>query len=131
MLKPLNLHIRLIMVNLVLQAMSVYLFSILSAPKAIIKEIRSIQRKFLWVGREDKAKLSLVSWEKICTPEDKGGLGLRDPKIMGGVQGAKIWWICCKYMQEPLAKIWHSKYARDRPRSQLIRFNEEPPGSHI
>ena len=38
-LKPLNLPSRLVLVKSVLQAMSVYLFFVLSAPKTIIKEI--------------------------------------------------------------------------------------------
>ena len=116
----------LVLVKTVLQAMPMYLFFILYAPKSILKEIRSIQRNFLWVGREAKAKSSLVSWEKVCSPKDRGGLGLRDPKIMGGIQGAKIWWRWCTYMQEPWDNIWHINYARDRPRSHLIKFNSDP-----
>ena len=59
--------------------MPIYLFSILSAPKSILREIRSIQRNFLWGSREDNAKFALVSWDSICRPKLKGGLGLRDP----------------------------------------------------
>ena len=105
MLKPLNLHIHLILVNLVFQAMSVYLFLILSAPKAIIKQIQSIQRNFLWERREAKEKFSLVGWKKIFALKDRGGLVLHDPKLIGEVQRAKIWWRWCKYTQDPWAKI--------------------------
>ena len=67
----------------------------------------------------------------MCNPKDRGDLGLRDPEIMEEIQGAKILWGWCNYSQEPWAKIWHIKYARDWPRSQLIRFNVDPQGSHI
>ena len=60
-LKPLNLSGRLVMVKSVLQAMPMYLFSVLSAPKSVLKEIRSIQINFLWTRRESRAKFSLVS----------------------------------------------------------------------
>ena len=70
--------------------MPIYLFSVLFAPKSILHEIQSIQRNFLWGGREDKAKFSLVSWDSICHPKLNEGLGLRDPKIMAEVQGAKV-----------------------------------------
>ena len=56
--------------------MPTYLFSILATPKYILKEIRSIQWNFLWVGRESKEKFALVSWEKVSMPKEKGGLGL-------------------------------------------------------
>ena len=116
-LKPLNLPSRLVLVKSVLQAMPVYIFSILLAPKSILREIQSIQRNFLWEGRESKAKFVLLSWEQVCRCKEIGGLGLRDPKIMGKIQGAKIWWWWCKYTQELWAKIWYIKYVRDRPKS--------------
>ena len=49
-LRPLNFPRRLILVKSFLQAMLTYLFSILALPKAIMKEIRCIQRNFLWGG---------------------------------------------------------------------------------
>ena len=63
--------------------MPVYIFSVFSTPKSVIKEIRNIQPNFLWGGREAKAKFSLVKWDKICYPKDRGGMGLRDPEVTG------------------------------------------------
>ena len=91
-LRPLNFASQLVLVKAVLYAMPIYLFCILSAPKSVLHEIRSIQRKFLWGGREARAKFSLVSWDGICKPKDQGGLGLRDTDVMVEVQGAKVWW---------------------------------------
>ena len=50
---------------------------------------------------------------------------------MTKIQGAKVWWRWVNYSSEPWAKLWHMKYARDRPIPQLIRFNESPNGSPI
>ena len=91
-LRTLNFPSRVILIKSILQAMPTYLFSVLAAPKAILKQIRSIQRKFIWGSSGEKAKFSLVSWEDVCKPKDQGGLGLRDPKIMSEILGAKIWW---------------------------------------
>ena len=82
MLRPLNFPSRLILVKSILQAMPTYLFFILAAPKAILKEIGCIQRNFLWGGRGEKAKFSLVRWEDVCKPKEQQGLGLRDPEVM-------------------------------------------------
>lgn len=46
-LRPLNFPSRLILVKVVLQSMPAYLFSILAAPKSVLKQIKSIQRNFL------------------------------------------------------------------------------------
>ena len=73
------------MIKSVLQAMPMYLLLVLSAPKSILKEIRSLQRNFLWGGHEAKAKFSLVCWEDICQTKEQGGLGLIDPKVMSEI----------------------------------------------
>ena len=45
--RALNLPSRLTLVKFVLQAMPLYLFLVLDAPKSVIKKIRNIQRNFL------------------------------------------------------------------------------------
>ena len=60
-IKPLNLPGRLVLVKLVIEAMPMYLLSVPSSPKSVLKEIRNLQRNFLWAGRGSKAKFTLVS----------------------------------------------------------------------
>ena len=111
--------------------MPMYLLSVLSAPKLVLNEIRILQCNFLWAGRGSKEKFSLVNWEKVTMPKKFGGLGLRDPEVVREVQGAKIWWRWCNHKQEPWAKIWHLKYARGWPTSQLVHFSGDTIGSQI
>ena len=91
-LQPLNFPSRLILVKTIMQAMPIYLFSVLSAPKSVLHEIRSLQWNVLWGSREAKDKFSLVSWEGICHHKEQGGLGLKGLEIMAEVQGEKVWW---------------------------------------
>ena len=51
--RALNLPSRLTLVKFVLQAMPLYLFLVLDAPKSVIKKIRNIQRTFLWRELKD------------------------------------------------------------------------------
>lgn len=46
--RALNIASRLVLIKSVLQAMPLYLFSILAAPKWVLKTIRNLQRNFLW-----------------------------------------------------------------------------------
>lgn len=46
--RSLNMASRLVLIKVVLQAMPLYLFSILAAPKWVLKELIFLQRSFLW-----------------------------------------------------------------------------------
>jgi len=48
--RALNMASHLVLIKAVLQSMLLYLFSILAAPKWVLKEIKHIQRSFLWVN---------------------------------------------------------------------------------
>ena len=43
----------------------------------------------------------------------------------------KIWWNQVSHKEEPLEKLWHVKYSQDKQKHDLIRYNEDIPGSHI
>ena len=129
--RSLNFPSRLVLVKSVLQAMPLYLFSVLSAPKAVLKQIRNIQRTFLWGGSLNDRKWALVAWKTLCSPKESGGLGLRDPILSNRVMSAKIWWRWVTHSSEPWATLWHTKYAPNWPKTQLIRYDQNPPGSHI
>ena len=110
--------------------MPMYLFSILAALKAIIKQTRNIQRQFLLGGTKDIRKWPLVDWQTICTSKSLGGLGLRDPLDNNKVMSAKIWWRWVNYHEEPWAKMGHLKYAPQWPHQSLVRFEEDPARIH-
>ena len=103
--KALNFPARLTLVKVVLQAIPTYLFSVLSAPKAILKGIKAIQRNFLWGSLELKQKWALVDWETVCKPKKARGLGLRDPEIANKVMSTKIWWRWVTHKEEPWEKF--------------------------
>ena len=109
--RALNFRSTLILVNFVLQAMPLYLLSVLAAPKFVIKHVRNIQRKFLWGGDKIHRKWPLVDWKMVCKPKNVGGIGLQDPLDTNKAMGEKIWWKWITYEEEPRAKLWHTKYA--------------------
>ena len=67
-LRTLNLVSKVTLIKYVLQPMPIYLLLVMEAPKVVPKEIRNIQRKFLWGCNADKKKWALVRWDNICKP---------------------------------------------------------------
>ena len=130
--RALNFLSRLILVKFVLQAMPIYLFSVLAAPKSIIKQIRNIQRNFLWGGEWKTIENGLWWNGKPFAPRKLWGeLGLKDPLDNNKVMSAKIWWIWVNYKDESWEKLWHLKYVPHWPQQSLVKFGENLPGSSI
>lgn len=48
----------------------------ITIPPAIFKKYDDVVKQFLWEGKKARIKLS-----KLCTPKEKGGLGLPDPRL--------------------------------------------------
>ena len=129
--RPLNLASRMVMVKSVLQEILTYLQATLVALKAILKKIRNMQRDFLWSGNNEKWKWPLVNWEVVYTPKHHGGLGIRDLKKVSIVSGANLWWRWVAHDREPWVEVCHIKYAKGWDKTELIRFLEYEPRSHI
>lgn len=54
-----------------------YYLSLFKAPCGVIETPKKINKRLLWGSLTDKAKINWVSWEKVITSKDKGGLGVR------------------------------------------------------
>jgi hypothetical protein len=88
--RSLNIAGHLILLKSILQAIPIYVFSALAAPKYVLKTIRNIQIKFVWQGTKEGHKWALVKWEDLCKPKPSSDLGLRDPCPLNEVMGANI-----------------------------------------
>jgi len=111
--------------------MPLYLFSILAAPKWVLKAIRNLQRNFLRGSTGLNRKWALVNWTEVCKTKSEGGLGLRDPLQSNNTMGARIWWNWVSKPNTPWAQLWQAKYAKGSQWSDLIRINPTAQGSPI
>lgn len=129
--RALNLVSRVVLIKVVLQAMPLYLFSILAAPKCVLKRLRNIQIGFLWGSNATNRKWALVKWSTVSKLKEKGGIGLRDPEHSNAIMGAKIWWQWLTNPGKPCVTLWTEKYANHRPQEELIRLKPSDKGSLI
>eukprot|EP00253_Pinus_taeda_P016021 PITA_16021 len=89
----LNLVGRSTLIKVVLSALPIYQFAITLAPASIHKHMELIIRSFLWQGgKQDTKKFSLVKWSKVILPMEKGGLGIRVPRLANIAMGFKLIW---------------------------------------
>ena len=54
-----------------------YFLSLFTILKSTADTLERIQRNFLWGSSEEKFRYSLVAWDKVCSPIETGGLGIR------------------------------------------------------
>ena len=66
------------LIQSVLTSIPIYYFSFFRVPQTVINKLIKIQRRFLWGGGHDSKKIAWISWEIVCLPKDKGGLGIKD-----------------------------------------------------
>ncbi|CAN1128763.1 Putative ribonuclease H protein At1g65750 [Linum perenne] len=71
-------------------------------PIETCNEIDKKIRNFVWGSTSEERKVHLISWEKVCTPTEKGGLGLRSARFMNQAYMAKL---VFRFFQDP-SLLW-------------------------
>lgn len=84
---------RYILISHVLQTMPVYLLSAMNPPAGVINQLHKIYAKFYRENTTGAKNKHWVSWEKMCFPKEKGGLGLKFLHDMSKALFVKLWWI--------------------------------------
>ncbi|XP_026396710.1 uncharacterized protein LOC113291389 [Papaver somniferum] len=78
----LSFHDRLVLVKSVLCSLSIYNMSVYRWPSSVIKICEKLIRNFLWTRDGDIRKFKTLSWKKVCTPYEEGGLGIKRLKVV-------------------------------------------------
>jgi len=102
--KYVSLGGRIVLLNSVLNAIPIFYLSYLKIPAKVVKEVIRIQRNFLWGGARGGRKICWVNWRRVCSPRRKGGLDVRDVRLVNLSLVAKWKW---RLLQEetPLWKV--------------------------
>ncbi|KAF5193263.1 RNA-directed DNA polymerase (Reverse transcriptase) [Thalictrum thalictroides] len=63
--KLLSLQGRVVLIQSILNSMSIYNMGIYQRPTSCIQEAEAVMRNFLWTGDPEKRKLITLRWEKV------------------------------------------------------------------
>ncbi|KAL4383574.1 hypothetical protein GQ457_15G020780 [Hibiscus cannabinus] len=77
---------KLVLVKSVLASVPIYFISSFAIPATIKSLLSKLIARFLW-GSLDKKAIHWVSWETMCLPKSRGGLGLVD----FGIKNRALW----------------------------------------
>eukprot|EP00253_Pinus_taeda_P021717 PITA_21717 len=129
--RALNLAARVVLLKATIQAIPIYPLSVMATPKGICNKLVEIYRKFLWGGLKQQKKWALYSWKSLTRPEEKGGLGLRDPWTLNQVLAAKLRWRWIQGGPDLWKEIWTTKYNMPLTPEEILREQDMPRGSDI
>ncbi|KAL5547765.1 hypothetical protein UlMin_002996 [Ulmus minor] len=99
-----------ILIKAVAQAIPTYSMSIFKIPSTLCRELGSIVARFWWGSTPTNRKINWVSWEKMCLPKHKGGMGFRDLFLFNQSLVAKQAWRILKYPQSLMSRVLKGKY---------------------
>ena len=70
-----------ILIKTVAQAIPSYTMSCFKLPNTLCDELTGMVRQFWWGQVRKEKKLAWMSWEKMCLPKEKRGMGFKDLKL--------------------------------------------------
>ncbi|KAJ9556808.1 hypothetical protein OSB04_011422 [Centaurea solstitialis] len=83
---------RLTLCKAVLGSLGVYLFSLYKVPVGVLKDLEKLRSRFFWGFSSNQRKLVWVSWDKVLTAKEKGGIGIGSLRAQNISLLAKWWW---------------------------------------
>ncbi|CAN1141097.1 Putative ribonuclease H protein At1g65750 [Linum perenne] len=110
-IKTLSLAGRVTLAQSVLAAAYVMQTSFL--PIETYKEIDKRVRNFVWGSSEEGRKIRLLNWDKICSPKEDGGLGLRQARYLNLSYMTKLAFISFRELELLWVCVLQGKYFKE------------------
>ena len=99
-----------ILIKFVAQAVHSYTMSCFLLPKNLCKELTSVIRQFWWGQTGNEKKIAWLSWEAMCKPKDRGGLGFRGLRSFNLALLAKQGWELQTNSNSLFSRVYKVKY---------------------
>ncbi|CAN1162622.1 Putative ribonuclease H protein At1g65750 [Linum perenne] len=94
----------------VLNSLPSYVMQTTLLPVDICNKLDKKVRDFVWGSEEGERKMHLINWQKVCSPKNQGGLGLRSSREMNHALLMKLIWKMLKHPEELWVSVLMTKY---------------------
>ncbi|XP_059068379.1 uncharacterized mitochondrial protein AtMg00310-like [Cryptomeria japonica] len=109
--------------------MPIYQLSCQHLSSSKLAELNKHLVTFFWQGANSSHKISLISWDKICTSKEDGGVGIKNLRDQGRALGAKLVWRLFRTPHLKWARLLNQKYLNGEDPIQIFRETNPPRGS--
>src|SRR6185503_19619363 len=99
-----------VLIKAIAQAIPSYAMSCFDLTKTLCDDIGSMICRFLWSNQEKENKLHWLSWERLCSRKEKGGLGYRDLHLFNLAMLARQGWRLITEPSSLCAQVLKAKY---------------------
>lgn len=113
-----------------LQGIPVYFLFMFKISADMAAKLENIQKTFLWTGMEEKKRLALVGWDKVCLPKAMGGLGTHKISRFNKALMTKIAWKIFN-KDSDWSRIIKAKYMGNAEFSSILKKEDLLRGSKI
>ncbi|CAA7016725.1 unnamed protein product [Microthlaspi erraticum] len=101
---------RITLTRSVLSSIPVHTMSTIVLPQSTLAQLDKTARAFMWGDTTNQRRQHLVAWDKICSPKDDGGLGIRKAQDMNKAVVAKLGWRLLQDQTSLWARVLRGKY---------------------
>ncbi|CAN1786706.1 Putative ribonuclease H protein At1g65750 [Linum perenne] len=122
---------RVTLAQSVLSAIPSFIMQTSVLPSHIYSEIDKKIRNFVWGTTDETRKAHLISWEAICIPKSKGGLGLRSARQLNQAYMMKLGFLFLAKPEELWVQVLQTKYFKDEEEDLVLQIaGLSPPAAH-
>lgn len=88
-------------------------YAVFILPQSIIKSVDKKCRDYLWDCSEEKRKVVLISWEKVCLPKKFGGLSIKSCRLWNIASVGKFIWQLARKKDTLWVRWVHGIYMKE------------------
>ncbi|XP_075669906.1 putative mitochondrial protein AtMg00310 [Castanea sativa] len=99
-----------VLIKAVAQVIPVYTMSCFQLPQSLCDDLESMMRSFWWGQKQNEAKMSWVSWKRMCISKVYGGMGFRNLRAFNQAMLPKQAWRILSNPTSLVARDLRSKY---------------------